>query len=81
MAVDVWLTIRPHAAEIDCMGGVTLPLRHEAMLAEADRHPEPGELLWRLRIIDSIFVRARNAEREKQQAKEMHKQRSRLGKT
>lgn len=67
------MVLRQHGAGIDTWAGIPLPIRYEALRAESDRFPEPEELIWRISLLDKIFLEEQAKKREKQEKKESKK--------
>lgn len=51
------------------MGGNALPLRVEAIRAEAERHPFGEELVWRIMLIDEVFTEEEGKKKQREDSR------------
>lgn len=61
--------LRRHGAEWDTMGGNALPLRIEAIRSEAECHPFGEELIWRIMLIDEVFLAEEGKKKKREEAR------------
>ena len=71
-AVSLWGLLRRHGADIDGFSGTALPIRLEALRMECDRHPAGDELLWRVSVIDGVYVDEQAKKRKKEEKRREH---------
>lgn len=69
----MWNLLRMHGAGVDTMVGAYLPIRLEALRIECDRHPAGEELLWRVCVIDEVFLEERSKGKSREEKKKQTK--------
>lgn len=74
-AIVLWSMLRRHGSDIDGFSGTALPIRYEALRMACDRSPAGDELLWRISVIDGVYVdeQAKKRKKEEKQQKRSSK--------
>ncbi|WP_302293311.1 hypothetical protein [Bilophila wadsworthia] len=71
--MERWAFLRQHGAGIDTWAGIPLHIRYEALRAECDHFADSEELLWRISLLDRLFLEEQAKKREKEEKKKSKK--------